>query len=82
MCPPGIHDVAQAEAAGEDQHADQRKPKRDLVADHLRDGAQRAQQGILAVRRPSRQRHAVHADRSNAEDDQQADVDVGDLQRV
>ena len=79
--PSGVHDVAQAEAAGKNQHTYQRKPQRNFVTDHLRAGPQPAQHGVLAVRRPSRQCHAVNADRSDAQNDQQADIDVGDLHR-
>src|SRR5579864_647307 len=35
-----VDNRAQAEAAGHDQNADQREPKRNLIADHLRAGAQ------------------------------------------
>ncbi len=62
--------------------ADQRQAERNFVAHHLRRGAQAGQHRILAVRRPSSQRHAVNADRGDAQNDQQPDVDVGDLQGV
>ena len=76
-----VHDVAQAEAAGHDHHADQRQAQRDLVADHLRAGSQAAQQGILAVGGPSCQRNSVHAHGRHAQHYQQANVDVRDRQR-
>ena len=77
-----VYDVAQAEAACQDQHAHQREPERDFVAHHLRAGAESAQQGILVVRRPSGERHAVDADRGHAENQEQSGVHIGrDLQR-
>ena len=55
-CPPrpvaalAEYDLAQAQATGEQQNADERQAERKLIADHLGAGAQRAEQGILAVR--------------------------------
>ncbi len=63
-------------------HAHQRETQRQLVADQLRRGAQRAQQRILVVRRPAGQRNAVDADGGDAQNHQQADVHVGDLEEV
>ena len=77
-----VHDVAQAQRAGAEHDADQREAESQLVADHLRAGAQRAQQGILVVRRPAGERNAVDADRGDTEDHQQADVEVGDLEQI
>ena len=68
--------------AGAKDDADQRKPERELVADHLGAGAQRAEQRILVVRGPAGERDAVDADRGDAEDDQQADIEVGDLEHI
>ncbi len=76
-----IDDSAQAEAAGLDQNSNQRKSKRNFVTDHLRAGPQSAQQGIFIVRRPARKRHAVYTHRSNAQNQQQPDVYIGNLQR-
>ncbi len=77
-----VDDVAQVERAGAEHDADQREAERELVADDLRGGAQRAEQRVLVVRRPAGERDAVDADGGDAEDDQQADVDVGDLEDV
>jgi hypothetical protein len=60
----------------------QGKPQRKLVADHLCLDAQRAQQRIFVVRRPAGKRDAVNADGSDAEDHQQADIHIGDLEQV
>src|ERR1700682_2232019 len=76
-----IHDVSQAEAAGQYEHAHQRESQRNFVTDHLRARPQPAQQRILAVGRPTRERDAVHSKRGDAEDDQQPNVDIRDLQR-
>src|ERR1017187_7037871 len=76
-----VDDVSQAEAAGIDEHADQRQAESNFVAHHLGRGAQAAEHGILAVRGPSRQGYSIHADRGDAQNDQQPNVDIGDLQR-
>ena len=77
-----FHDHAEIERAGAQHDADQRQAERQLVADQLRRGAQRAEQGVLVVRRPAGKRDAVDADGRDAEDDEQADVDVGDLKEA
>ena len=68
--------------AGAEDDADEREAEGELVADHLRGGAERAEQRVLVVRRPAGERDAVDADGGDAEDDEQADVDVGDLEEV
>ena len=50
---------------------------RDLVAHHLRRGAQRAEEGVLRVRGPAGDDHAVDLDRGDRHQEQQAGVDVG-----
>ena len=45
-----LNDGAQAEAAGLDQNPNQRKSKRNFIADHLRAGPQSAQQRVFIVR--------------------------------
>ena len=52
------------------------KPHGDLVGHHLRRRAQRAQEGVLGVRRPARHDNAVHAQRRDREQVQQAEVDI------
>src|SRR5438034_172282 len=51
-----IYDGAQTETAGENQYAYKRKPKRQFVTNHLGAGAQRSEQSVFAVGRPSCQR--------------------------
>ena len=77
-----VDDVAQVERLGAEDDADQREAERELVADHLRGGAEGAEQGELVVRRPAGERDAVDADGGDAEDDEQADVEVGDLEHI
>ena len=60
------------------QHDDEREAHRDFVADHLRRGAQRAEERVLRVRRPAGDNHAVHLDRGDRHHEQQAGVDVGE----
>ena len=73
-----VDDVAQAEAARHQQNADNRHRERQFVADHLRRAAQSAEQRILAVRRPARQRDAVNAQRGNGKQRQDADIEIDD----
>src|SRR5208282_4181954 len=75
-----IHDLAQAEAAGHNQHAHQRESERHFVADHLSAGAQSTEQRIFVIRGPASQRDTIDTHRGNAEDYQQPDVQVGNLQ--
>ena len=77
-----LDDDAQVERLRAQHHADQREAQRQFVADQLRGGAQRAEQRVLVVRRPAGERDAVDADGGDAENDQQADVDIGDLEEV
>ena len=67
---------------GAEDDADQREAKGELVADHLRGGAEAAEERELVVRRPAGERDAVDADRRDAEDDEQADVEVGDVEHL
>ena len=53
------------------------QPHRDLVGDHLRAGPEAAEQRVLAVGRPARERDAVDAQRADREDEEEADRQVG-----
>ena len=75
------HDADHAERAGHQDDADERQRDRDFVADQLRRRAQAGEQRILAVRRVAREDDAVDADRRHRHDVEQADVDVGDVER-
>ena len=69
-------------ATGAHDDADQREAEGELVADDLGGGAERAEERVLVVRAPAGERDAVDADGGDAEDDEQADVEVGDLEEV
>ena len=56
-----------------------RERHRQLVADHLRRAAQSAQQRVLVVRSPAGERDAVNAHRGERQDEQHADVQIGQL---
>ena len=75
-----VDDVAERQRVADEQHARERQAVRQLVADHLRRRAQAAEQRVLAVRAPAGEHDAVHAHRGDREDDEDRDVDVGDLQ--
>ncbi len=77
-----LDDDAQIERAGAENDADEREAERQFVADELRRGAERAEQGVFVVRRPAGEGDAVDAHGSDAENDEQADVDVGDLEEI
>ena len=73
-----LDDLVEIECTRREKNADDGKRQRNFVTDHLRGAAQAAQQRVLAVRRPSRQRHAINANRSDREKEQQPDVAVRD----
>ena len=73
-----LHDRAQLERAGGHDDAHQREPHENLVADHLADGSKAAQQGVLVVGRPTGEGDAVNGHRRHGEEEQQANVEVGD----
>src|SRR5258708_10626704 len=77
-----VDDVAQRERLGAEDDADEREAEGELVADHLRCGAETAEEGELVVRRPARERDAVDADRGDAKDDEKADVEVGYVEHL
>ena len=60
------------------QDADEREPHRELVTDHLGGRAHASEQGILRARGPAAERDAVHADRHDREQQQDAGVYVAD----
>jgi hypothetical protein len=71
------HHVGHVQAAGDHQHHHQAEAHGDLVADHLRRSAQRAQEGVLRVGCPAGDDDAVHLQRGDGHQEQQAGVDVG-----
>ena len=66
------------QAAGADQHADERNAHRDFVADDLRGRTHRAEERVFGIRRPAGEDDAVHAHRGHREQIQQTRVDVGE----
>ena len=77
-----VDDIAQAQRSGAQYDSNHREAERKLIADHLRGRAQRAEKRIFIVRRPTGERDAVDADGGDAENHQQADIQVGDLEHV
>ncbi len=73
-----VDDVAEREGLGAKDDADQRKAEGELVADHLGGGTEAAEEGELVVRGPAGEGDAVDADGGDTEDDEEADVEVGD----
>ena len=76
-----VHQLPEAERVEHQQRRGDRHRHGQLVADHLRRAAQAAEQRILIVRRPAGQRDAVHAHAGEAQDEQHADVEIGELHR-
>src|SRR5262249_54449667 len=56
------------EGARQEQHRDEDEADRDLVGHHLRRRAQRGQERVFRVRRPSRHDHAIDHERGDGED--------------
>ena len=73
-----VDDVASGSASRPEQHGDDDEADRDLVGDHLRRRAQRAEERILRVRSPAAHDDAVDAERGDREEVEDADIDVGD----
>ena len=67
------------ERACAEQHGDDDETDRDFVGDHLRRRAQRREEGVFRVRRPARHDHAVDLQARDGEDEENADIEIGDL---
>ena len=76
-----LHDARQAERSGHHDHGHERDPLRQLVGDHLRRGAQPPEQRVLGIAGPSAEHDSVHPHRRRAQDPEDRDVHVGDLER-
>jgi hypothetical protein len=76
-----VDELPEAERVEHQQRRGDRQRHRQLIADHLRRAAQAAQQRIFVVRRPSGQRDAVNSHAGQAKDEQDADVQIGQLHR-
>ncbi len=77
-----IDDIGEGERLRTKYNADKREAEGEFVADHLCRGAKSSEQGVLVIRRPAGERDSVDADRCDAEDDEEADVEVGYLEEL
>ena len=77
----GVDQLAEAERVEHQQRRGDRHRHGQLVTDHLRGAAQSAEQRVFIVRRPAGQRDTVNAHSGKAENEQHADVEVGQLHR-
>ncbi len=75
--PLAQHDLREVHAARDHDDHQEAEAHRDLVAHHLGRRTQRTQEGVLRVRGPAGDDHAVHLDRGDRHDQQQAGVHVG-----
>ena len=66
---------------GVEEHRREGQAHRDLVGDHLRAGAQPAEQRVGRAGGPAGQHDAVDADRGDRQDEEHRDRQVGQLQR-
>ena len=74
-------DLRERERPGHDHDPEHGERERDLVRHELRARPHRAEQCVLRVRRPAADDEPVHAERADREDEDERDVDVGDLAR-
>ena len=82
-CPTARRTIAPRSTRAEDQdQAEHGEAHDELVGDHLRAGAQRAEQRELVRRRPAGEHRADDRQAAEREHDQQAGVEPRDLQRV
>ncbi len=70
-------DVVQVERADDHHHGHGGKDERDFVADHLRDGAHRAEQRVFVAARPAGHENGNFHRAADGEEKQQAGVVVG-----
>ena len=75
------HDLRRRHRPGDDEDRHQRQTHRELVGDHLRGRADRAEQRVRGAGRPAAEHDAVHADRRARQDVQHRHREVGQLQR-
>ena len=74
--------VVEVDGAVDEDQAEHGEAHHQLVGDHLRAGAQRAQQRELVGRRPAGEHRADDRQAAEGEDDQQPGVELRDLHRV
>ena len=73
----GLDDVDERHRAGQHQGANDRQTLRNLVGDHLRRRSQPSHERELRVRRPAADDDAVHTERRHGDDEEGADVEIG-----
>ena len=72
-----VHDVGQVHGACRDDHTDDDQTDGDLIRDHLRGRAKRAEERVFGVGGPAAHDHAVDLQRGDREDIEDGHVDVG-----
>ena len=75
------HDVGHAQCAADHEDRDHRETECQFVGDHLRAGADAAEEGVFRVRGPAGQHDAIDPKRGNGENVKNAHVDIGDHHR-
>src|SRR5271170_6828635 len=75
-------DFGEIKGAGAQDYSNERKAEGELVADHLRGGTQCAEKRIFVVGGPAGEGDSVDADGGNAEQDEQADVEIRDFKEL
>ena len=78
----GGDDLAYVHGTGEDNHRQDGQSHGKLVADHLGAGTESADKGELIVGRPTGQQNSQHADRRTGKQEEDADIEVDNLQTV
>jgi hypothetical protein len=73
-----LDDFREVEIAEVKEDRDHRKTEGDFVGNHLRGGADAADEGEFRIRGPAGDRDAVNAERGNRENEKRTDVDVRD----
>ena len=77
-----LRDRVEIDRAVDQDQAEHREPHRELVRDHLRAGAQRAQQRELVADDQPASIAPMIVDAAEREDDEQARIEARDLQRI
>src|SRR3989449_3791276 len=75
----GNYDLHYVKRAGENHHPEQGKDQRNLVGDHLVQCSETAQERILAVARPPREKRDNREEADNREDHDHADRGVREV---
>ena len=76
------YDAFYRHSTGKTYHSDYRQADRKLVAHHPGARTERADEGKLIVRRPTGQQNTEHTYRRNGDKEENADIEVDNLQTV